>query len=149
MKKEYGKAIADFTEAIGRDPQNATCYRWRGSAWIEGMEYEKAVSDFNEALRLDPNDANAYLNRGAAWVRKLAYDEAITDFSRAIGLDPGNAEHYVWRGYAWVAKGEPQRMNPTRPGPISTKRFGSTPISLPLMSAVATCGKQRITLMRR
>ena len=71
-KKEYDKAIADFSEAIRLDPKDATAYYNRGIAWAGKNEYDKAIADYSEAIRLDPKDASAYINRGAAWSYKKA-----------------------------------------------------------------------------
>jgi tetratricopeptide (TPR) repeat protein len=52
-KKEYDKAVADFTEAIRLDPKDARSFTARGNAWFAKKEYDKATSDFNEADRLN------------------------------------------------------------------------------------------------
>ena len=52
-KKEYDKAIADYTEAIRLDPKNARAYTNRGGLGRQ-EEYDKAIADFTEAIRLDP-----------------------------------------------------------------------------------------------
>ena len=87
-KKEYDKAIADYTEAIRLDPRNAERLRNRGIAWRSKKEYDKAIADYNEAIRLDPEYALAYNHRGMAWSDKKEYDKAIADYNEAIRLDP-------------------------------------------------------------
>ena len=56
-KKEYDKAIADYTEATRLAPNEAHTYYGRGFARLNKKEYDKAIADFNEAIRLDPKNA--------------------------------------------------------------------------------------------
>ena len=41
--KEYDKAIADYTEAIRLDPNDAWAYFNRGQAWYMKSGYDKAL----------------------------------------------------------------------------------------------------------
>ena len=50
---EYGKAIADFTEAIRIEPQYAEAFYNRGIALREKGELDQAIADYTEAIRLD------------------------------------------------------------------------------------------------
>ena len=100
-KKEYDKAIADYSEAIRLDPKYALAYYNRGSPGSRKKEYDKAIADYTEAIRLDPKYALAYNNRGVAWSDKKDYDKAIADYSEAIRLDPKDNAAYCNRGDAW------------------------------------------------
>ncbi len=53
-KKEYDKAIEDFSESIRLDPANAESHMFRGMTWSCKKDYDKAQKDFDEAHRLDP-----------------------------------------------------------------------------------------------
>lgn len=103
------RAIADFTVAIGLDPQDAVAYRDRGIAYARKREYERAVADFTVAIGLDPQDAVAYCNRGNAYDDIRDYDRAIADYNAAIGLNPQYAAAYNNRGNACRNKGEHNR----------------------------------------
>ena len=63
-KKEYDKAIADYTQVIRLDPKYVFAYRERGIASKKERD-GKAIADFNEAIRLDPKYAFAYYDRGS------------------------------------------------------------------------------------
>ena len=54
-KGEYGKAIADCTEAIRADPNNADAYINRGFAYQKIGEKGKADADFAKAKELEPD----------------------------------------------------------------------------------------------
>src|SRR5262249_51836647 len=64
--KQFDKAIADFTEAIRRDPNNAIAYSRRGRAWASQKEFSKASADFNAAIRIDAANPIPYI--GLGWV---------------------------------------------------------------------------------
>ena len=70
LKGFYDNAIADFTEAIQRDPKFTLAFQNRGRAWHKKAEYDRAVQDFGEALRLDPKNAATFADRGASLDRK-------------------------------------------------------------------------------
>lgn len=104
QKGEREKAIADFTEAIRLDPDNADAYACRAQ-WGQGGR-DQTIADYTEIIRLDPTRAGVFMNRGHEWRDKQAYDEAIADYTEAVRLD----EKLCWPCYAnraevWVKKG--------------------------------------------
>jgi hypothetical protein len=108
-KKQYDRAIADYTEAIRLDPKFHYAYYHRGVAWSDKKQYDRAIADYTDAIKLDPKYANAYAHRGDAWLDKNDYESAIADFTDAIMLDPNNLTAHNNRGYAWERKGNKQR----------------------------------------
>jgi len=64
-KKDYDRAIADYTEAIRIDPEYSKAYNGRGIAYDNKCEYDNAIEDCNEAIRINPEYVHAYNNRGA------------------------------------------------------------------------------------
>jgi tetratricopeptide (TPR) repeat protein len=101
---DYKKAIAEFTQVIRLDPNNAIAYYWRGFSYRHMKDYKKAIADYTEAIRINPNDSNAYNNRGVAYNEKKDYKKAIADYTEAIRLNPNNANAYSNRGisYHWL-----------------------------------------------
>jgi Tfp pilus assembly protein PilF len=49
------RAIADFDEAIRRDPKDAKVYDHRAMAYRTKGDVSRAEADHAEAVRLDPN----------------------------------------------------------------------------------------------
>ena len=88
-KKEYEKAIADFTRLITLDPRNAWAYASRGLAEAEHQQYDKAIADLDEALKLEPQNPDA-LN-GRAWFRATCPIAAYRDGPRPSRRRPGPA----------------------------------------------------------
>jgi tetratricopeptide (TPR) repeat protein len=69
-RKDYDKAIVDYTQAIRIAPKFATAYGNRASAYGMKGEYDKAIADLEAALRIDPNHANANrMLEFARWMR--------------------------------------------------------------------------------
>lgn len=104
-RKEYDKAIGDFTEAIRLDPNNTLAYFNRGLAYDNTGNYQKAVSDYTEAIRFDSDFVPSYFNRGIAYGHQRNYERAVSDYSEAIRLEPNYASAYCGRGYAYQEQG--------------------------------------------
>jgi len=107
-KKDYDRAIADYTQAIRLNPSNGVYYNNRGLAYQDKKDYDRAIADFTEAIRLDPRTAVIYLNRGHAYRDKEDYDRAIADYTEAIRLDPNAYSEtlYTNRGFAYYMKSD-------------------------------------------
>ena len=56
-KKDFDRAIADFSSAIELDPASVDAYRVRGNAYAEKGNLINAMTDYDKALSLDPTDA--------------------------------------------------------------------------------------------
>ncbi len=108
-KRDYDRAIADYTEALRLNPQYHFAYYNRGIAWRNKGDADRAIADYSEALRLNPKYADAYNNRGIAWASKRDYERAIADYGEALRLNPKDAKALNNRGYAWASKGDYER----------------------------------------
>src|SRR5215472_8892530 len=53
-KGDYDSAIADYTEAINRQPNFIDAYTNRGRAWFKRGNFDRANKDFSDAIRLNP-----------------------------------------------------------------------------------------------
>ena len=58
-KKDYDKALADYTEAIKLNPNVAMAYSLRGIMYYDKRDYNKAIVDFEAFLKFYPGDARA------------------------------------------------------------------------------------------
>jgi tetratricopeptide (TPR) repeat protein len=79
-------AIADYTQAITLNPQNAMAYNDRGNARADQGDLAGAIADYTQAITVDPQYASAYYNRGG--VRATAGEKAgaLADFRTAADL---------------------------------------------------------------
>lgn len=55
-KREWDRAIADYSRAIERGPGVIKAYHSRGIVWMEKGERDKALADFTVVLRLSPQE---------------------------------------------------------------------------------------------
>ncbi len=90
-KQAYGDvdgAIADYSNAIGLDPNFAMAYYDRGCARETMGDVDGAIADYSKAIELNPNLAVAYYDRSGAKRAKGDIDGATADRNRAIELEP-------------------------------------------------------------
>jgi tetratricopeptide (TPR) repeat protein len=108
--KDYDRAIADYTETIRLDPEDALAYFKRGNAHEAKKDYGRAIADFTEAIVLNPNDANAFNSR--CWNRALANRDlqgALTDCNESLRLRPDDANALNSRGLVQLKLGAYER----------------------------------------
>ena len=105
-KKDYDRAIADYSEVIRLDPKYALAFYNRGLAYYDKGDLDRAIADSSEAIRLDPKHALAFYNRGIAYDAKGGVDRAIADYNEAIRLDPKLDLAFASRGYAYFSLGD-------------------------------------------
>jgi len=105
-KKDWDRAIADFTSAIELDPKIAVAFISRGSAYLSKKNWDRAIADETRAIEIDPKSKGAFVVRGTAYFNKKDWDRAIADETRAIELDPKDAVAFTGRGGAYGKKGD-------------------------------------------
>jgi tetratricopeptide (TPR) repeat protein len=108
-KEEGKKAIADFTEALRRGPDNAALHVARARAYVQTKDYDRAIADCTAAIRLDPNYGEAYAERGICYLEKRVTNKAIADFSLALRHNPYLTWARCGRGEAYRRRGESAR----------------------------------------
>ena len=100
-------AIALFSKAIERNPNDALAYNARGIAKYGKKDWDGAIADFSKTIELNSKNTNhIYSLRGVAKQKKGDWDGAIADLTKAIELDPKDEAAYYNRGYAKKAKGD-------------------------------------------
>jgi lipoprotein NlpI len=103
-KKQYYKAIEQFTKVLGRNSSHIEAYNFRGSAYFATMQYTSAIRDFTKAIRLAPDSASLYINRGKSYFGKNQLKEAQKDFNKAIKLNPKETSVYEVMGEYYAEK---------------------------------------------
>jgi lipoprotein NlpI len=109
QKREFTRAIEDFTEAIRCCREAGATYhplRQRGVSYLYTGRYREAIADFTQVLALEPGDVFVYGCRGAAFNEVGQYDNAIADSGEAIRRDPAFLAAYINRGFSYLRKGD-------------------------------------------
>jgi tetratricopeptide (TPR) repeat protein len=80
-KKDYDRAIADYSEALRLDPTTlpggtrVVTYNNRCNAYADKKDYAHAIADYGQAIGIDPKNAGGFNGRCynsaiALWVRR-------------------------------------------------------------------------------
>jgi len=107
-KRDYfnyklSNALANFYQALRRNPDYANIYLYRGNSYVLLGDLPNAIANFNFLLRLKPDFPNAHLvyaNRGSAYARLKNYRAAIADYTQSIKLNNSTALVRENRGFA-------------------------------------------------
>lgn len=90
-KNDRVRALADCSEALKADQNNADAFLFRGKLRRINLDRQGALADLNEAVTLKPS-AEAYLQRAEAFRDLNDTDKARADYAEAVKLDPSAAE---------------------------------------------------------
>lgn len=104
--KDYAKAEADYTAAIGLDDDNATLYTLRGGTLLRLGRKEAAMADFTTARKHAGKDADE-LNT-LCWEQAtngVALEAALGDCDKALQVEPRNAPTLDSRGFVLMRLG--------------------------------------------
>ena len=97
MNKSFDKAVADFTEAINRNHDDASLFCSRGDAYRKLSQWDKAIEDYSKAIEMNPKYAEAYYGRGGSLIQGDR-PKAIEDLQKAISLSPDFLKAYYVLG---------------------------------------------------
>ena len=86
---EFKLAIASFSEAISKKPEDPIAWKLRGASYYRLNEFRQAVSDLDKSISLDSTAPDAYLYRGNAYGEMDMFSKAIEDFDKARKLRNG------------------------------------------------------------
>jgi tetratricopeptide (TPR) repeat protein len=105
-------ALADLSEAIRLDPNNADAYSFRGITFSNRAEggdkadYERAIADYTEEIHIRPDEGGGYVGRGNVYIHLGDADRAIAEYSAAIAHDPKYEAGWYNRGHTLFEKGD-------------------------------------------
>ncbi|HZE47662.1 MAG TPA: tetratricopeptide repeat protein [Xanthobacteraceae bacterium] len=103
------RALADYDDAIRRDPKNHAAYLQRGILLAtRARNFRRAIGDFNRALELEPRNFHALIARGEAWSQLGEFGPALSDLDQAIKLAPTHPHALIVRGLVHAREGKPQ-----------------------------------------
>lgn len=91
------KALADYSTAIKRDPENTDLRNGRGQIYYELSDYTASYADYKKITEVQPYNQLGYLGLGRNFDRQGKYDEALSQYNQAIKLDVNEAQPYTFR----------------------------------------------------
>jgi len=103
---DFDGAIADASEAIKTDPNNAKAWLERGISRNNQKDFAGALEDYNRAVQLAPEWADGVRIRGEVKARMKDYVGAIADYNTALKLLPKFSRAYGNRAEAYHALGK-------------------------------------------
>lgn len=92
-KKEYGKAIADYTAFIAVNLDNPRGYTARARVLKEIGNFDQAIEDMNKAISLEPGHEFLYWQRSRFYLVAGKANQALDDINRAIALAPNDVDN--------------------------------------------------------
>jgi tetratricopeptide (TPR) repeat protein len=112
-KKEYAKAVAEYTKAVQINENFAEAYFKRGLAYDLLAQDDPAIADFTKVIELAAKDekaarnaAGAYVNRCIVYTAKRDYFRALADCKEAIKLKPDFGIAYLHRAEISLNRGK-------------------------------------------
>ena len=104
--KDYRGAIADASDAIAANPDDASAYYYRAAAENLLGRYEESAQDATRALVINPADAPSRDARAWAFNHMDRYRDAIADSNHSLEINPINAYAFANLGYAHERMGD-------------------------------------------
>ena len=98
MAGEGGRAVAAFTDALGKTPDDVELLIDRAIAYGSEARYWQAIDDLNRATEIAPERADAYLLRASAYRHVDSLELATEDVNRSLALKPDNPDALLERG---------------------------------------------------
>ncbi len=98
MAGEGARAIAAFTAALDKAPNDIELLIDRAIAYASEARYWQAIDDLNRATEITPDRADAYLFRASAYRSLDSLELAAEDVNRSLALQPENPDALLERG---------------------------------------------------
>ena len=113
---DYGRAIADYSAAIGLGIEDHRIYLNRALAYQHEGVTDRAIADFGRVIELvqpalvsDPANVNAHLIRATALINLGEHERALVDLDAASRLAPEHGGVYLNLGYTHCMLGDAEQ----------------------------------------
>jgi stress-induced-phosphoprotein 1 len=90
-QKEFGKAVAEYEEAVKRAPKDAAIRNNLSAALTKIMDFNGAKKQVEVALEIDPKYVKAWARKGDIEFAFKEYHKAMDSYKQGLDLDPENA----------------------------------------------------------
>jgi tetratricopeptide (TPR) repeat protein len=130
---QWDKAVADFTAAIEKNPNDPENYDRRAFAYRNLKNFPAAITDYTTILNQNPNDEQTLAKRGYTYSLMQDYEKAIADYQQALKLKPEDNDTFSRLQYA-------QSMLAARNAPAAAATPTPTPVAKPSLFAPLNIG---------
>lgn len=89
---KFPDAIAEFEEALKRNPKDAKSHANKSSCYIKLMEFGLAMKEAEASIALEPEYAKAHLRKATVHRFLKEYHKAIDCYDTVLKLEPENKE---------------------------------------------------------
>lgn len=96
-KRDYEKAIHDYSEVIRADPTHFDARLGRGYCYFKTGDFTKALVDFRESVRLNPDSSDAHFVQAQCYAAQKEYEKALDSCGKAMRLKPNASAFRVLR----------------------------------------------------
>ena len=103
--RDYGSAIALWTDTVAKRPLNSRAHAALGAALVEKGDPVAAIAAFQRALQLEPSSAKVHNNLATALLDVNRTSDAIAHFEASLRLAPGTASTHYNFGNALLSLG--------------------------------------------
>lgn len=105
-KKDYTRAIEDFSSVIRLAPTAAEGYINRGNTYIMMKNLPSAERDFKDAVKYESHNIEGYIGLSRIEIAKNNFKGAEKQLSSAIAVDPKNARLFIAQAYVNFLEGD-------------------------------------------
>ncbi len=110
-KGDIDRAIADYSEAIKRDPKFIAAYNDRGAAYRSKGDFIHAIAEETQAIQFYPKLGLSPPSQGLRLLpQATALPNALADMTQANALDPANAYYALMLEPAGYSSKLPSRL---------------------------------------
>lgn len=88
QKKDYSKAVSEFSRAIAMDPTNPKSYNLLATVYLQQNKAAEAVKAYKTSLNLDPYQDDVHRNIGNIYMSQKKYSDAEKEYKAAMKLNP-------------------------------------------------------------
>jgi tetratricopeptide (TPR) repeat protein len=104
-EEEYGKAIAEYQQAIKLQPVYPEAHENLGVAFYDSGRLEEAIDEYKIAIdqyvaQKNSPTAQVLVNYGLVLFNSKRYGDAAGAFGQALETDPNDHDVYALRGFA-------------------------------------------------
>ncbi|KAF0686618.1 Aste57867_21590 [Aphanomyces stellatus] len=85
-KKDYKRAVSEFSEAISISPNKLKAYIQRANCYVNTGRFQPAIDDYSTVIAMTPSNPEMLAKRAHAFEKIQRFPDAIADYSSAIEL---------------------------------------------------------------